>query len=250
MPSSTDMSKRHRVLARHVHEEAVGGDRRGRHEHADQLAIVAARDVGRGLAGNEADRPDAVPRILDQHDLAKGARGLRQRGLEQLLQGRVDAAHDRRAVEQLLAGAHDRASDHASGEPADQDQQTQHDQQADARQTERQVGLGVVGGRDERRDRPVDVAQHLPDDEQGDGDRRRDDDAGQQVVAQPVRQATRCRSVQSHSAHPAVSHRRRHHSAPRPGRNRATGMTDRANLAGILTNFIRQSIYHKIDSIF
>ena len=34
-------------VARHEHQESIGRDRRGRHEHADQLAVMAAGDVGR-----------------------------------------------------------------------------------------------------------------------------------------------------------------------------------------------------------
>ena len=116
---------------------------------------------------------------------------LREHGLEDLLERAVDAAHDRHAREQPLAQAHQGAAGEAGGQHADQGQEGQHHQQAETRQAERQIGLGIVARRDQAADLRVEEGHELPDQEDRDADRRGDDDAGQEVGAQAGEQARR-----------------------------------------------------------
>ena len=184
MPSSIDMSRWTRSLrGTNSRKPEVGFGVVGR------KTLTSSSPVGDwhlvlGRAGDEADRADAAARVLDQHDLAKRARGLRQHGLEDLLERAVDAAHDRHARQQVLADANQRASGEARRQEADQGQEDEHDQQAQARHAERQIGFRIVRRRQQAADLAVEVADELPDQERRDADRRGDDHAGQEIGAQ------------------------------------------------------------------
>ena len=98
-----------------------------------------------------------------------------------------------RTIEHPLAGAHQRAADEAGGEPADEDQEQQHHQEAEPRNAERQVAGRVVAVGNQPARRPVEEVEDLPDDEEGDADRCGDDDAGEEIGAQPGEQRWRPR---------------------------------------------------------
>ena len=64
--------------------------------------------------------------------------------LENLLGGAVDRPHDRHAAEQALAEIDQPAADQIGGEEAEQRQRHEGDDQAEARNFDRQIGLRPV----------------------------------------------------------------------------------------------------------
>ena len=82
-------------------------------------------------AGDEAERPDALARILDQHALAERRRLVRQHRLHDLLDRAVERADHRQPVEDAFEQVIDRAADDAGGQRADQGQADQRQQQPD-----------------------------------------------------------------------------------------------------------------------
>ena len=126
MPSSTDMSRWTSRLSgtKSRNPELGKGD-------IGTSTFTSASERATCTTGSElpVTKPKAIGtpvRELDQHDLAKGARGLLEEGLEYLLQRAVDRPHDRRAIEQTLAGPHHRAADQARREPAGEHDEAQH----------------------------------------------------------------------------------------------------------------------------
>ena len=83
---------------RHHDEIAAGGIRRRRHIDADVFARKMTRHLARRRAGQERDRPAARARKLDEQRLAEGGALIREDGVADLLDGRVDRLDERNAA--------------------------------------------------------------------------------------------------------------------------------------------------------
>ena len=178
------------VAARQEADETRGRHDAGRHEHGQQIFLAAGHhgaDLARGLAGDEDDRPQPLGGKLDQPDLLERLPrpGGADDGLEDLLQGAIDVAHDRHAADHLLAERDERAPEQVGGERADQRQRGDADDEAEARHGERQVGVRQIRRGHERLDPRVGDVDEPPREVERDGDGADDDEAGEEVVAQP-----------------------------------------------------------------
>ena len=181
--------------ARHVEEEAGGRVRRARQEGTRRARRLRQPrgDLG-ARAADEMNTSDHMPGAGNSTsaDLAEARAGLREQRLEDLLHGLVDRPHDRHAVEQVLAELDQRAADQVGGEEAEQRQRDERDDQAGARDAERQIGLGPVGRRNERPHQLVDPVDEPPGQTDGDVERPDQDQAGQEIIAQPRRPTLWC----------------------------------------------------------
>ena len=100
--SSTDIDRNVTFAARHEADEARRRHDAGRHEDRQQVAFAAGLrvcDLACRLSRHEHERPQAFRRELDQPDLLEilVRPGRRDHAFEDLFDGAVDIAHDRRA---------------------------------------------------------------------------------------------------------------------------------------------------------
>ena len=152
-------------------------------ETYSSLARQLRGDVGAGRRREEHQRPHAGRRKLHQPDRAEGRARLREQRLEHLLQAAIDRPHDRHALQNRLADLDQRAADQVGGEEAEHGQRQERDDQAEARNLDRQIGFRPVGDRDERPHQIVDPGDERPDQPDRDRERPGDDQSGQEIVA-------------------------------------------------------------------
>jgi hypothetical protein len=131
------------LLGRDIEKESggrVGGAGHEGRNHRPLARQGAGDDFGRGRR-DEDNRPTALDRKLDQPDLAELAAGLGEDGLEHLLQTLVDAANEWRAIEHRLAKPHQRTADEIGGQEPQQGEPDNRNEDAKARNVERQIGV-------------------------------------------------------------------------------------------------------------
>ncbi len=180
------------MLLGHEQEKTRRGVRGGGQEDVDDFLLHQALNLALGLPGDEGDRPQAASRIFHQNRLPEGIGLLGEHGFQDLLDGAVDAAHHRHAGQHLLVDARQGAPDETGGQRADQGKAADDDQQPQPGNAERQVGRRIIGLGDDRRDLLVDEIDEDPGQVDGDGNGRGDQDAGEEIIAQPRRQTRSC----------------------------------------------------------
>ena len=179
------------VAARHIEEKPGRRVGRAGHEGGDMLGLrKLGRDVGARGVRQEHQRPHAGRRKLHQADAAEARAALGEQRLEDLLQALVDRPHDRHAVENVLARLDQLATDEVCGQEPEQRQRNQYDDQTDAGDLDRQIGLGPVGNRNERPHQIVDPVDEPPGETDGDVGRPDQDQPGQEIVPQPADEST------------------------------------------------------------
>ena len=106
-------------------------------------------------------------------------------GFENLLQRLVDVAHHRHAVEDAVPEADDGAAEKVGRQRAEHHEAENGDDQPEARYRHRQIIVGVGGRRQQGLHQAIDPADEPPDHPQGDGDRGRYDETGEEVGPEP-----------------------------------------------------------------
>src|SRR5439155_1206613 len=177
-PSSTPGPRPDLVAARDDHDvaeiEVVRGD-----EHRRHLAL-AVRGIDQDLARDEAEGVLTLARMLDEHDGSEGAASLGREGVDQHLDGGIEAPVDRYPQQDHVApGQHATADDVAGDRPhpqndADrgQEAQTRHGAAED---------LLVHGSED-----VVDAAPENPQEPRGEEDRNREEETRDEAGLEPV----------------------------------------------------------------
>ncbi len=133
-----------------------------------------------------------------QADAAEARAVAGEQRLEHLLEAAIDRAHHRHAAEQPFAQIDQRSPDQVGGEETEQRQRDHGDDQAGARQSERQIGFRPVGRRHERPHQIVDPVHEPPGQIEGDRDR---------PGHNPGRSGNSCGSGPSaRGGHPAANH--------------------------------------------
>src|SRR6185312_17414424 len=105
----------HDPAARQDGEEAAGGVERSGDVDAGVRLTGLLSDFGNVLGGQEAEAPDALPRVLDHYDLAEGIR-LGKDDFGEALHPTVHGAHYGDVVQQLLAPHEQAPADEVGGE--------------------------------------------------------------------------------------------------------------------------------------
>ena len=115
---------------------------------------------------------------------------MREQRLEHLLQGAVQRADDRQTREGSIAQAHEKTPKQGRRQGADRRQADDDDDEAGARDGERQmeVNLGTVGLGNERGHQRVDPADDGQHDPHGQRHRGGEQESGQEPAAQPREQ--------------------------------------------------------------
>ena len=175
----------------------------GRHEHGQQIAFAAGPrvlDFTCRLPGDENEAPDFLRRKFDHPDFLEA---LVRPGRSRSRFRRSASAHHRRCARSACATASVRPTIRASGpsrfaasapmtvRPDDRDDEPE------ARQRKRQIGVGIECRRQQRLDPGIDPMDHAPHDPQRDRHRADDDETGQKGVAKtrsepPARLAVVC----------------------------------------------------------
>ena len=178
------------VAARHVEKEAgrrIGG---AGHEGRNVLGVrQPRRDVGACGIRQEDQRPHAGRGKLDEADPAEARAALGKQRLEDLLEALVDRPHDRHAVEDVLPDLDEFAADEIRGQKTEQRQCNERDDEPEAWDLHRQVGLWPIGERDEGPHQIVDPVDEPPGEADGDIGRPDQDQPGQKIIAQPADRA-------------------------------------------------------------
>ncbi len=102
----------------------------------------------------------------------------------ELLDALVDRPHQRHAVENGFADANDPFANEVVAEKADERDADNGDQQAEAGNRHIEILLGIVTGGNIGLNPAIRPLQEAPYQPHGDGDRRKDEDARKEAVAQ------------------------------------------------------------------
>src|SRR3972149_5074680 len=106
--------KRRHLMARDQEIKSGGRVGRRRHEYVDELDVLFILQIGPCAAHGKGDRENAGARVFDQHDLTLRVR-LTEKGLNQFLNGGIDAAKHRNLCEEILPEGQESSSRHAPG---------------------------------------------------------------------------------------------------------------------------------------
>jgi len=183
-------------------QEARGRVRRHRQEHRDEVVLARAlADLASDPVRNERDRPHALPRVLDEAGALEGGAGLAEERLGDLLQAVVDRPDDRGALEDALAEIEDRAADEVLRQRADDGGERQKQQQPEPEDVAPEDILRVVGVRDQRDHLGVDEVDRPVEQVAGQKQRQDDDEAGEEIVPQPLHQRRAQRAAATFAGH-------------------------------------------------
>ena len=170
-------------------EKAGGRVGRARQEHRDVLGLTLRQPQchlpARRLR-QEHQRPHSRRRKLDQRrPCGSSSRTWKTASRKSASGSCRSAARSACGSRRLSPSLDQRAADQVGGEEAEQRQRDDGDDQAGAGDRPRQIGLRPVGGRDERTHQVVDPVDERPGQIGGDRQRPGDDQAGEEIVAEP-----------------------------------------------------------------
>ena len=180
------------VAARHVEEETGGRIRRARHESRHMLGLRQLRGDRRAWRmAQEHQRPHARRREFNEAYVPEARIGAGEQRLEDLLGGAVDRPHDRHTVQQALAETDEPAADQICSEKSKESKRDESDDQAEAGNVDRQIGLGTIGDRNQRPHQIIHPGDEPPDQPQRHRHRPGDDQPGQKVIADAADKSVR-----------------------------------------------------------
>ena len=154
------------------------------------LVVCQCLDLALCFSGNEADRPQAAAGIFDHDRLTEGVGLVSEHRFEDLLGGAVNGADDRHAGQNAIAGAHHDAAHEAGREGTDQGYGCHQDKKSQPREPDiqsdmvTQIGIGIPALGNQWDDLGIDEVDKPDRHYRGDGDGRRDQNAGEEICLQ------------------------------------------------------------------